>query len=169
MLTNDNLIPIDDATISRVARECARDLYPPKDIRERYHLSIDQFDQVVQTPFFKQRLAEELELWNASDARTIANRIGVKAATMIEECLIEVYSLIHDRSQPMQAKIAALQWASRLAGVGENPSVKEGTTGERVKFNIFINNQRISFDQSGELPAPVIEGSATLVDKDPNV
>src|SRR5262245_33393901 len=115
MAPSDNLLTLDDATISRIARECARDIYPPKEIRERYKLTPDEFDRVVESQFFKVRLAEEVDLWNASDAKSIATRIGVKSATMVEECLVEVYSLIHDKTQPMAPKIAALQWASRLA------------------------------------------------------
>lgn len=169
MPDENNLLPLDDVVISRVAREIARDIYPPKEIRVRYKLTEEEFDRVVTSSFFQIRLKEELDLWNASDAKSIATRIGTKAATMVEECLVEVYALVHDRTQPMAAKISALQWASRLAGIGENPSVRGGAdAGDRVRFNIIINNQKISFDQSVDAP-PMIEGSATLVDKDPNV
>lgn len=167
MPDEDNLLALDDAMISRVAREIARDIYPPKEIRVRYKLTEEEFDRVVTSSFFQIRLKEELDLWNASDAKSIATRIGTKAATMIEECLVEVYALIHDRTQPMAAKISALQWASRLAGIGENPSVKGASDSDRVRFNIIINNQKISFDQAIDT-SPMIEGTSTLVDKDPN-
>ena len=162
----DNLpLTLDDASISRVAREIARDIYPPKEIRAKYHLSELEFDRILASNFFQIRLKEELDLWQASDPKSIATRIGVKAATMVEECLVEVYALIHDRAQPMAPKIAALQWASRLAGMGENPSVRGDTGSDRIRFNIVINNQRISFDESAEQP-PIIDGTNMLRDKD---
>jgi hypothetical protein len=169
MPSDDNTLPLDDVMISRVAREIARDIYPPKEVRLRYKLTEDEFDKVTMSSFFQIRLKEELDLWNASDPKSIAMRIGTKAATMVEECLVEVYALVHDRTQPMAPKIAALQWASRLAGIGENPSVRGGVgESDRVRFNIIINNQKVSFDQSVEQPT-VIEGAARLVDKDPSV
>ena len=164
MADEDNLpLTLDDAVISRVAREIARDIYPPNEIRSKYKLSEQEFDRVLTSSFFQIRLREELDLWNASDAKSIAMRIGVKAATMVEECLLEVYALVHDKTQPMAPKIAALQWASKLAGVGENPSVRDTAIGpgDRIKFNIVINNQRVSFDQSADLP-PTIEGVIDL-------
>jgi hypothetical protein len=164
MTDDDNLpLALDDAVISRVAREIARDIYPPTEIRQKYKLDEQQFDRILTSAFFQIRLKEELDLWNASDPKSIATRIGVKSATMVEECLLEVYALIHDKTQPMAPKIAALQWASRLAGVGENPSVRgaEVGPGDRIRFNIVINNQRVSFDQSAEGP-PIIEGAVNL-------
>ena len=92
-----------------MAREIARDIYPPREIRVRYKLTEEEFDRITTSTFFQTRLKEELDLWNASDAKSIAVRIGTKAATMIEECLIEVYALVHDKSQPMAAKVSALQ------------------------------------------------------------
>lgn len=170
MADDDNMLALDDAMISRVAREIARDIYPPREIRLRYKLSEEDFDRITTSTFFQIRLKEELDLWNASDPQSIARRIGTKAATMIEECLVEVYSLIHDRTQPMAAKVSALQWASRLAGFETNPAVKAGTGGDdRVQFNIIINNQKVSFEQGAIDTTQTIEGVAKLVDKDPNV
>lgn len=169
MADDDNMLALDDAMISRVAREIARDIYPPQEIRVRYKLTEEEFDRITTSSFFQIRLKEEVELWNATDPMAIARRIGTKSATMVEECLVEVYALIHDRTQPMAPKIAALQWASRLAGFTDNPSVKNSADQQdRIKFNIIINNQRVSFEEPNDRP-PIIEGAIRLEDKDPNV
>jgi len=160
-------LPINDVLISRLARDLARKLFPQKQIREQYKLSTDDFEKVVDTDYFKVRLAEEIEIWSASDAPSAIKRIQAKAATLIEDSLVEVYILLHDRTQPMAAKVEALKWASRMAGVGENSQVKQDDS-ERVRFNIYIDNKKVVFEKD-PLPPTVIEGSATLVDKDPNL
>src|SRR5215471_5528196 len=104
---------------SRLAREIARDLVPVETILDRFKISDDDYQRVLRSPIFQQRFREELDVWGASTPRAITERISAKAATMIEESLIEVYALIHDKDQPMSAKIEALKWASKLAGVGE--------------------------------------------------
>jgi ribosomal protein L7/L12 len=150
---------------SRLAREVARDLVPIDQICERYKIDESTYERILRHPLFQQRLQEEVDIWNASTPRAITERISAKAATMIEESLIEVYELVHDKNQPMSAKIEALKWASKLAGVGEREA-KDLLPGERVRFNIYIGDKRISMEKDiGD--AKVIEGTAVLHDKEP--
>jgi len=151
---------------SRVAREIARDLVPVDKICERYQIDDETYQRILRHPMFQQRLQEELDIWNASTPRAITERISAKAATMIEESLIEIYQLLHDRNQPMVAKVKALEWASRLAGVGVQET-KDLLPGERVRFNIYIGDKKVELEK--EVTAKTIEGSAVLVDKDPAV
>jgi ribosomal protein L7/L12 len=151
---------------SRLAREVARDLVPIDQICERYKIDEDTYGRILRHPLFQQRLQEEVDIWNASTPRAITERISAKAATMIEESLIEVYELVHDKNQPMSAKIEALKWASKLAGVGEREA-KDLLPGERVRFNIYIGDKKVSLEK--EVVPTTIEGSAVLVDKDPSL
>lgn len=168
MPDEDNPAPLDqEVLVSRLAREIARDLVPVEQICERYKLSDDNYQRILRHPLFARRLQEELDIWNASTPRAITERIGSKAATMIEESLIEVYSLIHDKSIPMAPKIEALKWASRMAGIGESATA-QAAAGERVRFNIFIGGEKVSFEKDAG-NAKAIEGSAVLLDKDPAV
>jgi len=153
---------------SRLAREVARDLIPLDMILERYKLDEEDYQRILRSPIFAQRFQEELEIWNASNPQAIATRIGAKAATMIEESLEEVYALIHDKNQPMPAKIEALKWASRMAGIGEREAMGAVVPGSNVRFNIFIGDKKVSFEK--DIPnEKTIEGSAVLVDKDPSL
>jgi ribosomal protein L7/L12 len=151
---------------SRLAREIARDLIPLDQICERYSVDEETYQRILRHPLFQQRLQEETDIWNASTPRAITERISAKAATMIEESLIEVYELVHDKNQPMSAKIEALKWASKLAGVGEREA-KDMLPGERVRFNIYIGDKKVSLEK--EVVPTTIEGSAILVDKDPSL
>lgn len=169
MLEENNPLPLNTELLaSRLAREVARDLVPLDTILERFKLSEDDYQRIIKHPLFAQRLQEEVDIWAASTPMAIVERIGAKAATMIEESLVEVYSLIHDKSQPMSAKIEALKWASRISGIGERESAVAQPLGERVKFNIYIGDRKVEFEKE-VLAEKVIEGSAVLVDKDPNL
>jgi hypothetical protein len=154
-----------ELVVSRLAREIARDLIPVEEICTRYKLTEDAYQRILRHPMFARRFQEELDIWNASTPRAISERIGAKAATMIEESLVEIYSLIHDKNVPMASKVEALKWASRMAGIGEK-DVTQQTLGERVKFNIYIGDTKVSFDKE-ITDAKTIEGSAVLVDKAP--
>lgn len=153
---------------SRLAREVARDLVPIDTILERYKLSEDDYQRILRNPIFAQRLQEELDIWNASTGHAIAERIGAKAATMIEESLVEVYELIHDKNQPMPAKIEALKWASRISGIGEREAMGPVVPGSNVRFNIYIADKKVSFEKD-VVHEKTIEGSAVLIDKDPSL
>jgi len=146
---------LNDVMISRLAREIARDILPLDEILKTYKLSTGDFDQIAEMPYFQQRLNEETALWSASDPVSIAKRIEAKAATMIEDCLVEVYRLIHDPEQPMNAKIEGLKWAARMAGLGENAQ-KTGEAGG-VKITINVGGKALEFDKERALPQRVTD------------
>lgn len=153
---------LSDPMISKLAREVARDLKPMADTLKAFGLDANEFDSLADTKFFQVRLQEELALWNASDPMTIGKRIGIKAATMIEDCLLEVYALIHDPNQPMSAKIEGLKWASRMAGLGENSNVKSGGEPDsQVKITINIGQHKVELDEA--LAPRTIEGEVVTL------
>jgi len=152
-----------DPAISKLAREIARNMRPLPDILSSFRLNAESFDRITEMGFFQQRLAEETLLWTASDANTIANRIKTKSATIVEDCLLEVYNLIHDKNQPMQAKVEALKWAARIAGLGENAQ-QSGDGSGQIKITINIGNKQLDFEKE-QLPPRVID--ADVVDLTP--
>jgi hypothetical protein len=140
-------LTITDTIISRLAREIARNLYPPAAVREQFKLSVEEFDDATNSAFFQTRLAEEISLWN--DPQNARVRISAKAATLIEESMPEIYALIHDRTQPMSAKVQALQAAARWAGIEHNPAITGGgDDGDRkVKITINIDGKALSYEK----------------------
>ena len=127
---------LSDPEISRLAREVARDIKPINETLSIFKLTPDEFDRVAEMKFFQLRLAEEVQLWNASDPPAIDQRIKTKTATMIEDCLLEAYRLVHDPEQPMQAKVEMLKWVARLAGLGENAARTDGSGGVKITINV---------------------------------
>jgi hypothetical protein len=152
---------------SRIAREVARDLSPIDMIREKFGLSEDDYSRLINSPIFKQRLEEELAVWNASDAMSIAERIKAKTGTMIEESLPEVFEWLHDKNQPIVGKVRALEWASRVSGIGETERLGPAgvmSGGSGVNFNIYIGGEKQSFEVAADQPK-IVEGEVVLTDK----
>lgn len=154
---------LNETMIFRLAREVARNITPLADILKNYRLTQEQFDRVLDSPIFENRLREEVSIWNASDPMSAQGRIGVKALTMIEESMAEVYALIHDKEQPMSSKIEALKWASRMAGIGENASVKGADEDSRIKITINIGDQKVQFDKERVLPGRVTDAEVVTL------
>ena len=160
-------LPNNELLVSRIAREVARNLVPIDMIQTRYRLSDDEYHDLINTPIFKARLEEELTIWNSSDALSMVERIKAKSCTVVEESLVEVYELIHDKNEPMASKIRALEWVSGLAGLNDTerlgslpPGVVTGG-GSGINFNIFIGDKKQTFNVTSDQP-PVIEGEVVL-------
>lgn len=133
----------DDVLISQLAREVARDLMPTDAVLKRFRLDSQTYERVLDLPFFQHRLEEELAIWNGSDSNSIRARIAAKAATVIEESLMEVFDLVHDKSQPLSGKVEALKFAARLASMGEGSGVD---TSEKVIINITFGQDKLHFE-----------------------
>lgn len=136
-------VTLDDVLISKLAREVARDLMPTDAVLKRFKLDSQTYERVLDLPFFQARLEEELSVWNGSDSGSIRARIAAKAATVIEESLIEVFDLVHDKSQPLTGKVEALKFAARLASMGEPGAVD---TTEKVVINITFGQDKLHFE-----------------------
>lgn len=154
-------LKLNDNIISQLAREVARNIYPMSTLREQFKLTVEEFDEAVETPYFHTRLAEEASIWN--DPSNVKTRLKLKFGTLIEESLPELYRLLHDPLQPMAAKVAALQMAVRYTD--DNPNVREnGEAGvNKVRITINIDGKAISYDKQQAEPR-VIEGDVITVD-----
>jgi len=151
-----------EVVISQLAREVARDIIPRDAVLKKFQLSTGTYEKILDLPFFQRRLEEELAIWNGSDSGSIRARIAAKAATLIEESLLEVFDLVHDKNQPLSGKVEALKFAARLASMegGAVPADGDG----KVVINISFGNEKVQFIKERE--APVID-AVPITDHDP--
>jgi hypothetical protein len=148
--------PITELTVSRLARDLARDLIEVKDILRNHQLTVAQYEQILSSKLFQVRLEEELASW-ASDAKT---RIKAKAMTILEEGLVEMFDLLHSSAQPMSAKIEGLKFLAKLSAM--EPGANQIDGAERVTFNITIGKDKLVYEQIREDPK-VIEGEVETI------
>jgi hypothetical protein len=156
---------VTEVTIWRLARDIARDITPVPDLLKTYQLTLPQYDEIVGTKIFQNRLEEELAAWN-TDGRA---RIAAKSMAIVEEGLLELFDLIHDRTQPMSSKIDALKFTAKLAAL-ENGALQLNPE-ERIVFNITFGGNRHRFedqrDNTAGGEAKVIDAEVTQLGKTP--
>lgn len=152
---------VDEVTISQLAREVARDILPTDAVLKRFNLTTQTYETIVDLPFFQRRLEEELAIWNGSDSYSIRQRVAAKAATLIEESLIEVFDLIHDKDQPMSGKVEALKFVARLAAMDQGAVRQDdGPSDSKVVINISFNGEKATFTKE---KAPLLDVTPTAV------
>ena len=143
-----------DTRLVVLAREIAMDLQPIETILKTLNIDDSAWEAIRGNARFQSLVESEVIAWQA--AGNTAERVKLKAASMIEEWLPELYARMNDGKETLTAKIEAGKLAARLAELGLNKANVEGV-GER--FSITINlgaDSQLTFTK--ELPAKVIEG-----------
>ena len=153
---------VTEVTISRLAREIARDLRPLEQILEQMRVSSDDWERIQSNEFFKTRLVEEAQIWAGSTKQTLRDRISVKAATMVEELLFDTVAMVQDAELPGAARVAALQFLGRLGQLGDNASVTKDDGSGRVQINILLGDRKVTFDKDQAEP-PMIDATPEVV------
>jgi len=124
----------DDLVLIKVAREIAMDLQPLDSILKTHCIDADDWERISNSAYFKSVLAEQAMAWNS--AVNTHERIRLKAASMVEEWLPELFHRMHQPNESLAAKIEGGKLAARLAGVGLSGADVAGI-GE--KFSVTIN------------------------------
>ena len=144
----------EDAKLVKLAREIAMGIGEMPDILARHNLTQVQFDAIKQLPHFGRMLAAELEAW--SSASNTKERVAIKAGSMIEEYLPELYARLNDASEPLMAKIKAIELISKMAGFGDRDIPAAGSPGDRVQVIINLGaDTKLQYDK--RLPSKVID------------
>jgi len=147
---------VDDVVISQLAREIAREIMPTDAVLKRFRLDSQTYERIFDMPYFQRRLEEELALWNGSDSNSIRHRIAAKAASVIEESLVEVFDLVHDRSQPLSGKVEALKYCARLANM-ESGAVLPENGDARVVISISFGGEQVTFEKEKVIESTAVD------------
>lgn len=130
----------DDARLSRLAMELARDIYPAKQIFALFKITEADFAEHIScSPVFMTYYAEAREVWNSST--NAAQRVALKSGILFEQWLETANTMLHDARAPAADRIKLATYLSRLAGfenVHNNPALleREGGSG---KSTVIIN------------------------------
>jgi hypothetical protein len=128
----------DDAKLSRLAMEFARDLIPAAQILGSYEISADDFnDKIKDNPVFMRFYAEHAAIWKAETSTAL--RFTMKAGAIAEDWLKEAHILLHDRSQPLTAKVDLAKKLMDVAGFSEVHSPKGNGAGGGGQTTVVIN------------------------------
>ena len=146
--------------MARIAREIAREIQPLEMVLQKAGIDSEAFDRMKESPIFQTHLLEEAQIWSASTKANLRERVSIKAASMIEELLLDAVDIIRDPDIPGAARVQALQFLAKVGHLGDGPLTKDDGSG-RVQINIMLGGQKLSFDKEASEPK-TIEGEAVL-------
>lgn len=133
---------------SRLAVELAVQIRPVPELLQHYSISRKQLSIKLKDPMFRDMVKQAKSIWSSD--LSIKERIRLKSQVMVEDSLLEVFSVVHNPDNAIPAKLDAFKQLARIAEV-DSPERGKGDTGSR--FTVSIN--------LGDTIQPVvIEGSS---------
>jgi hypothetical protein len=128
--------PVNEQSDVRLAWEIAANIAPLPDILRRWTLTYDDLKKKLRDPLFRSLVKETKAIWK-SELNT-KERIRVKAQLLVEDSLLDVYSIVGDKAMHANARIDAFE---KLAKIGDLTAPdKAQTSGERVTININLGD-----------------------------
>jgi len=119
---------------AHIAAELAAGLSDAAAIRERYGITLEQWQALAKSPVFRQMLREAIETFRGD--LNAGNRIQKKADIVLEDAIPAYDGMIHNKDIPAQARIDAGKLLAQLAG----RTAKEGNaTAPGSGFMLNIN------------------------------
>lgn len=128
---------------SRLAVEIAVQLRPVPEILKQYGLSRKDLVRKLKDPMFRDMVKQAKSLWNSD--LSVKERIRLKSQVLVEDSILEIFSILHNRDNAIPARLDAFKQLARVAEV-DSPDRSNADTGNR--FTVSIN--------LGEKIAPVI-------------
>ena len=146
----------------QMVQELAAKIQEPAAILDRYGLSEADFQLIAATPQFRQAYKEAKAFWE-SDANT-KDRIVRKAQVLVEDALVELYTIFKDRDVHPATRIQAIDRIHNLAKVdgGEQRVPLNPNAGATIVVNIDMGANQVIHQQYEH---PAIEGE--VVDDTP--
>lgn len=133
---------------SRLAVEIAVQLRPVPEILKQYAISRKDLVRKLKDPMFRDMVKQAKSLWNSD--LSVKERIRLKSQILVEDSILEIFSILHNRDNAIPARLDAFKQLARVAEV-DAPDRSNADTGSR--FTVSIN--------LGEKIAPVvIEGES---------
>lgn len=144
----------DDIKLVKLARQIAMGIKDLPDVLFDNSLTLREWDEIKQLPAFGRMLEQEVKAWEG--ASNTSDRVRIKAASMLEEYLPELYARLNDRNEPLMAKMKALELVTKVAGFGNADIPQAGSPGDKVQVIINLGaDTRQTFEKV--LPHKVID------------
>lgn len=133
----------DEIKLVKLARQIAMGIKDLPDVLFEHNLTLREWDEIRVLPAFGRVLEGEVKAWEG--AVNTPDRVRIKAASMLEEYLPEMYARLNDRTEPLMAKMKAVELISKIAGFGQTDLPQQGSPGDKVQviINLGSDTQQI--------------------------
>jgi len=119
---------------SRLAVEIAIQIRPVADILGVYNLSRKDLVRKLKDPMFRDMVKQAKSLWSSD--LSVKERIRLKSQVLVEDSMLEIFSILHNRDNAIPARLDAFKQLARVAEV-DQPERGKGDSGSR--FTVSIN------------------------------
>lgn len=119
--------------LRHLAHEIAMDIFPVEDILRANNVTEKEWLVVQDNYIFKALLQREKERWHS--ALSTAERVRIKALTLVEDSLLAAARVINNEAEGAQGRARMLEAVSKIANLGDKPQM----AGEGGKVMIQIN------------------------------
>lgn len=120
--------------MAALAREIAMDIREHHVVLKEYGVNQNQYDFLLETPFFKRALETAIIEWNS--ATSTPERIRLEAAAILEDALPHLGARMQRLSEGLPGIVEAGKLFAKIAGL-DNSDKNAAAPGER--FRITIN------------------------------
>lgn len=138
-----------------LARDLALNILTPEQTLEKHQIDTEEYEKIVNIPFFKQALEAETAAWQS--AKNTPERIKIEAAATLEDWLPYLDKRMRNSDEDLGKVIEGGKLLKSLAGINENAGAQ--ASGE--KFLIQINlgkNEVLKFERDNP---PLLEAVQT--------
>jgi len=150
-----------DNTIRELAYQLATGIHSEDALRQRFNLTVVQYEAVCRHPKFHKLLHAARVEWDG--AQNTVLRAELKGAIAAEEAIPHVYAMITDKTVAGTARVEAFKALSKIGRVGERAEKGGAGAGEVFKITINLGEDR-KLEIVKELPVQVIEHDADYAD-----
>lgn len=119
---------------SRLAVEIAVQLRPVPEILKQYNISRKDLVRKLKDPMFRDMVKQAKSLWHSD--LSVKERIRLKSQVLVEDSILEIFSIIHNKDNAIPARLDAFKQLARVAEV-DAPDRSNADTGSR--FTVSIN------------------------------
>lgn len=120
---------------SRLALELAFEISELPEILARHGLTKEQLKAKLENPQFRRMVQDARATWKSD--LSVKERIRLKSMVLVEDSLLELYSLFHNKDLAAPARLDAFKQMAKVATV-DAPDQKGPEAGQRVQINISI-------------------------------
>lgn len=124
---------------SRLAVELAIQIRPIDEIMESYGLTKAELKEKLANPVFKGMVVEAKKTWESD--LSVKERIRLKAAHLVEDSILSVFNIIHDKDNPAPQRLDAFKSLTKVADVEATASSGPGVSGEKFTININLGDR----------------------------
>lgn len=121
-------------TDSRLAVEVAVQIRPIAEVLVAYSLTRASLVRKLKDPMFRDMVKQAKSIWSSD--LSIKERIRLKSQVLVEDSLLEIFSIVHAADMAVPAKLDAFKQLARVAEV-DSPERGKGDSGSR--FTVSIN------------------------------